>query len=316
MPTRPAASRAAAALASTTLRRRAVLPRQHAAHRRGARLGTVSAQLIQPARRQAEIGGRPFQSANCIATHFPYLRRRRQADFIESIAAVNHQGVACVQEGERPGHEVKQFATTNTQQLMRGAGGVGQRPQAVEQRADAELAADVGDVAQGGMEVRREAEGEVAAFEAAAGEAGVAVDPDAQGGEHVGAAATAGDGAVAVLDHRHAHGGDDEGGGGADVERGRAIAAGAAGVQHAIATGLPAEHVFAQHPGGGGQFRGRLALHAQRHEKASGLGIGALAGHHRVQDGAQALLGQLAALQQGGEHLSEPGQTWRRHGCV
>ena len=53
------------------------------------------------------------------------------------------------------------------------------------------------------------------------------VDLDAERGERVGGAGARGQRAVAVLGDRHAAAGDDEGGAGRDVERARAVAAGA-----------------------------------------------------------------------------------------
>ena len=61
----------------------------------------------------------------------------------------------------------------------------------------------------------------------------VGVDVDAERGEDIGGAGLGGEGAVAVLGHRHAAAGDDERRGGRDVEGAGAVAAGADGVDGA-----------------------------------------------------------------------------------
>jgi hypothetical protein len=86
-----------------------------------------------------------------------------------------------------------------------------------------------------------------------------------QRGQHVGTTAAAGHGAIAVLDHRHAGGRRYQGRRRADVESAAAIAAGAAGIQHIVASGAQGHAILAQYRRRRRQLVGRLALDVQGH---------------------------------------------------
>ena len=95
----------------------------------------------------------------------------------------------------------------------------------------------------------REEEHEVGGAEAFDGELGREHDSDAEGFEHVGGAASGGDGAIAVLGDFGPGSGGDQRGGGRDVEGERANASGAAGVDEGFAL-----------VGGEGNWRRGLAM--------------------------------------------------------
>ena len=96
----------------------------------------------------------------------------------------------------RRGHRVAERAD----HVERRRRGIRERPQDVEHRAHAERLAHGRDVLHRGVIVRREQEREAAARETRAGRGLVERDRQAERREHVGAAALARDGAVAVLD--------------------------------------------------------------------------------------------------------------------
>src|SRR5262249_4656370 len=141
-----------------------------------------------------------------------------ETDLVQAVAAANDEGSLRAKPAQGAGKEVEQLPPAHAHELIGCARRIRQRTEPVEERRHAEPASQLGQSLEGRVKVRGEAEGEAGAIETSPGVAGVLIYADAEGGEDVGAAALAGDGAVAVLDHRHAGGGDDQGGGGADVE--------------------------------------------------------------------------------------------------
>ena len=121
-------------------------------------------------------------------------------------------------------------------QLKLGPGGIGERPQQIEDRAKAELLANRRGVFHRPVQQRGEAETDADFVDAAANLLGRQLQVDAERFEDVGRAAFAGDAAIAVL-------GDVDpeppppGRRGTDVERLQAIAAGPAGIEQ---SGRPA----------------------------------------------------------------------------
>src|SRR5207247_3527429 len=104
------------------------------------------------------------------------------------------------------------------------AGGVGERAEQVEERADAELAAWRGRVPQRRLQRRRVEEGEAHRAETRRERRGREREPDPERLEGVRATHPARHGAVAVLGDRDAGGRGDQAGGGRDIERAGAVA--------------------------------------------------------------------------------------------
>src|SRR5262245_11395993 len=101
--------------------------------------------------------------------------------------------------------------------------------------------------------------------------------------EHVGRAALARRGTIAVLDDLHTgRSGDDRGGGG-DVERPARVPARAARVEHdlsvRVAAGVDRRNVVAHYGRGADQLFDRRALARQTHEEAADLRFGRATGH-------------------------------------
>ena len=120
-------------------------------------------------------------------------------------------------------------------------------------------------MAQGGVVFRGEQEHRPGLLQDAGELSGVGIDVDAELGQHVGATGAAGEGAIAVLGHRHAGTREDKGDGGRDVEGGGAIAAGAADVD-GVSRGLDGDHAGAHGADGAGQFGDGFAADAHGHE--------------------------------------------------
>src|SRR4051794_17342876 len=113
-----------------------------------------------------------------------------------------------------------------------------------------------------GMKLRCEAEGKIGLVQAAACKFRVAVDLDPQGSEHIGAAGSAGNRAIAVLDDWNARCRDNESGCGADIEGAGAIPSRSAGIEYIVARGVPANHVLAQDLCSPGNFACRFPFDA------------------------------------------------------
>ena len=160
-------------------------------------------------------------------------------------------------------------------------GGVGQRPEQVERGPDPDLAPGRAGVAHRRMEVRGEQEGEAELAKGLARRRRVVVDPDAERVEHVRRSRPRRHRPIAVLGDRHARRGRDERGGGRDVERAAAVAAGPDDVDRALGC-LDPDDALAHGRREPGQLVGGLAAHPEAHQQRRELGRRRLAVHHRA----------------------------------
>ena len=232
-------------------------------------------------------------------------------DLVEPVGAVGHPRPFGPEVGEGPGEEIGVVGTRHAHQLPGDAGGVRQRAEEVEDGAHAQLAPSRGGMPHRGMERGGEQERDAAGVEAALDHRGGRVDRDPEGGEDVGAAAAARDGAVAVLGDGHPARGEDEGGERRDVERRRPVAAGAAGVEPGPLAGRQRHRVGAHRLRQPHDLGRALALHRQRDEQPRDLGGGGAPRHdllHRARRLVDAqVLPAVQPLYQVGEHVSSPG---------
>ena len=147
---------------------------------------------------------------------------------------MDDQGPPGAEQGQGLGQQGLKLDPSDAEQLQRRGGGIGQRAEDVEDRGRAQLLPHRGDVFHGPMQKRRETEADAQFLQARLDARDVGLDVDAQFGQDVGRSAAAGGGAVAVFGHGDPGGGGHQRGRGADVERGRAVAAGAAGVDTSV----------------------------------------------------------------------------------
>src|SRR5437879_186502 len=96
----------------------------------------------------------------------------------------------------------------------------------------------------GRMKRGGEAEGQSSLSQATPTALQIALDIDSQGCEHIGAAATAGDRTIAMLDDWHAGPGCNQGRRRANVESSGVVAPGAAGIEDTNLLGLQTNHVL------------------------------------------------------------------------
>ena len=180
-----------------------------------------------------------------------------------------HTGQTC----ERLGHELRHRLTVGTDQHEGRRGRVGERAQDIEHRAHAERLPHRADRLHRRVVVRREQEGEPGGRKTRAGLGLIERQRQAELLEHIGAARTAGDGTVAVLDDRHPTGRDQQRGAGGDVDAARSVTARAddvdgAGLQRRVHHRTPRE--FAHRASEPAQFAGDDTLAAQRREQRAG----------------------------------------------
>ena len=151
-------------------------------------------------------------------------------------------------------------ARVHADQLAPRAGRVGQRPEQVEDRAHAQRAPHGPRVAHGGVVGGRVQVAEAVALDHLRGLLGREVDRHAERLEHVGRARARRGRAVTVLGDGAAAGGRDEGRRRGDVERARAVAAGAGGVDQVVARGRHGDDVRAHRARRADQLVDGLAL--------------------------------------------------------
>ena len=139
---------------------------------------------------------------------------------------------------------------------------------------------------------------------------------DAQGLQHIGAAAVAGGGAVAVLGHGEAGAGHYESGGGGNVKGAFAVAAGAAGINGDAGRGGNGQRLFPHHGGKAGDFRRGFALDGQGGEIGAQLGGGSRAVHNGAHHGDGIVHRQRAPGGGGGYSFSNHCGTITRTGSA
>ncbi len=183
------------------------------------------------------------------------------------------------------------FGRVDADEKTADAGGIGERPQHVEDRAGAELDARGADEAHGGMVRRREHEADAGLRHDRRDAIGRQVDIDPQRRQDVGRPGAGRKGAVAVLGDRHPAAGHHEGGAGRHVVGAGMVAAGSDNID-GVGRGRDPRHVGAHHIDRTGDLVGRLAAHAQRHEKAADLRRRRLAGHQDTEGRARFLARQ------------------------
>ena len=224
----------------------------------------VVAADAQRFRRQAQL----LRSARLVDQH-----RARGADHGDLVAAViavhGHHPPYAQQPGRLRDHPAER-PVVDADDLPDGAGRIGQRPEQVHHRLDAELLPHRRGVAHGAVVGRSEQKGEPGPGQQLGGGRRVEVGADAQRGVEVGAAALAGEGAVAVLGDAGAGSAGDQRGHRRDVEAAGAGPAGAARVQE-IARRRQRRLLAPQDRRAAGDLGRGVSLGVQRHQEAGDL---------------------------------------------
>ena len=235
-------------------------------------------------------------------------RRRADGDFIHAVVGVHHQYVLAAKFLQHLGQRFDPLRGKNADHLIRRAGGIGKRPEQVEHRAHAHLAARADGVLHGGVEFRCEQETDAKLVHAPRHLLRRELEADTCRFEHVGAAGLARNRAVAVLRHPPTGRGDHKCRGGRDIKGMHAVAAGAAGIHQMRAADIDARCEFAHHLGGSGDFLHGFALHAQPDEETADLRRRRGAGHDQTHHRAHRVGGKIVPFGDGADG------GWHIHG--
>ena len=122
-----------------------------------------------------------------------------QGHFVQAIAAIDHQRMVSAQALQSTHLNTHQVGVEHAHQNVGRTGGVGQRPQNVEQGSHAELFPNGRHVFHGGVMVGRKHKPNAHFSNALGNLRGRQVDIDPQALQHIGAAAFAAHAAAAVL---------------------------------------------------------------------------------------------------------------------
>ena len=256
---------------------------QRGPHQRQAGGWRFGPEPFHAALRQAEVRWRDFVLLQTAIRQLHHLRGAVDGQFVQA-PAVYHQHVARAEGLADFRHWPLPLRGEHADHLAARAGGIGERPQQVEHRADAELPPYRAGMAHGRMMIRREQEADAHFGDAAPNLLGFQTQPGAGGFQHICAAAAAGHGAVAVLRHLGAGGSGHEGGRGGDVEPlGRASAASAAGIHQLRRVD---SHLRGDRTHGlcrAGDLDAGFALGLQRRQHRGDLRRGEFAGHDAAE---------------------------------
>ena len=283
------------------------------AHVAGVLGGVAAAQVVERRAAQAELLGRDLvvHVEALPGEHLDDGGGAGRRDLVEPVVAVHDQVAVVAHQPHRLGDALDVARVGDADELVSGAGRVGQRSDEVERRRHADLAAHRRHVLHGEVVARREHEADARLGDAAAHLGRGDVDGDAQRLEHVGAAALAGGRAVAVLGHGDAGAGGDDGGGGRDVEGPGVVAAGAAGVEDHVGVHLDLLGQRAHGARHADDLLGGLALDAQGAEEGGRLRVAGAAAHDLEQHVAGLVLAEVLARRQA---LQRRAQDVIRHG--
>ena len=124
------------------------------------------------------------------------------------------------------------------------------------------------------------------------------LESEAERFEHIGGPARRRHGAVAVFRHRRAPGSGDERSGRGDVDRVRAVAAGAGGVDEIVPAWSHGEDVVAHRLRATRDLVGGLTFRAQRDQKSSDLRGRRVAAHDLVHHCSRFCASQLRTVEQ------------------
>ena len=225
---------------------------------------------------------------------------------------MHDEAAARAETQQRLRHQRAQLGAGDADQLVRRAGGIGQRAEDIEDGADADPASDRRDVAHRRVVALREEEAEADLADAGRGLRGAERDRAAQRFEHIGAAAAGGHRAVAVLGDGHAAAGQHERRGGAGVERPPSVASRAGSVGKTGQLGeLDRQRMLAHRSRQPDHLIDRFALDPQRREQRRRLERVGAAGHQRVHRRARFGVGQIAPLvNQGAQRRRQVAFSW------
>src|SRR5207244_1168628 len=135
-------------------RRRSVPATQNGTNGGSAFLRSTGGKVVKGTRAKTKILRGPLVPLDFIAADFTHKSWPGQAYFIEAVVRTHQEGPPRPQLSQRARHGIEKLRPPHAEELIGGAGGIGERTQAIEERTHLEAAADRGHVKHGWVKVR------------------------------------------------------------------------------------------------------------------------------------------------------------------
>lgn len=165
-----------------------------------------------------------------MGSDFEDMGGRGEGDFIEPIVATDDEGALGAKGLEGFGELALEGGFANAEQLQRGGGRVAEWTEVVEEGWHVDGAADIGNVFHGWVKEWGVAEADAEIGEALFDDGSWRIDFDSEFGQDIGGAGGASDGSISMFGDGETAGGDEDGGGGRDIESLESITTGSAGI--------------------------------------------------------------------------------------
>ncbi len=282
---------------------RARFAAQHISDRFRVLLRRPAAQVSRCAASYAQVERVDRPRADFTVLHLADEVGPGRGQLVDAPGAVHDEGTRRAEPAEHLRDHRRQLGGVDADDLRACCGGIRERPEHVEHRPHAELAAHRSGVAEAGMVGGREDEAEAELVDRPGDAVRLQLEVEAERLEHVGGTGGRRDGAVAVLCDARAGGGRHERRRRGDVERPCAIATCSSRVHEVGARRRDGYDVRAHGLRAAGDLIRRLALGAQRDEEAGRLGLRRFAGHDLVHRGLRRGRVEIPAVEQLGDRL-------------
>ena len=190
-----------------------------------------------------------------------HLRVAGRRDLVDAVRAVDDPGAPGAEHHQRPREQFGELRPRHAHELPRRARGIGQRPEQIEGSANAQIAAHLRRMLHRWMKRAREEERDTGLAQRALDRRRRRRHVDAERLEDVRRSTLARDRSVPMLRHRHAARRNHNRRGRRDIEGARAIAAGAARIEHVVDRRAQLHRVLAHRACEADDFRRPLAFH-------------------------------------------------------
>jgi len=254
-----------------------------------------AAQRFQTGAPDSKIVGLPDGAEHGAAAYLEDQSGSSGRDLVEAVGSVNDERMFRFESGEGMGHQFRGFGRRGSNQLVAGAGRVGEWSQKVENGPHLQFEAGGLGMLHGRVQRGGEEESDTGVGDRRGDQIRLVTDVHAEGFQDIGAAALAGHGSVAMLGDAHPGAGRDERRDRGDIERRAAVSAGAAGVQQRVTVGgnFHAARALAHGARKSGKLGRGHRLHAQGGKKGGDLRHRSLAVKNDQHGRARVLSGEM-----------------------